>query len=455
MARWWMWRACAVVGVGCAAAIGARGVFAGERGAGRSAAVERAQPEDEGAVEEDLRHARALSRVFQRAAERIEPSVAHITTVSERVGRDFFGRRVRQQASGLGSGVVMTPDGYVLTNAHVVEGATQLVVRLWDGREFDARVVGSDTLRDVAVVKVDASGLRPAEFATEEELEVGEWVLAVGSPFGFEQTVTAGIVSAKGRGLGIASDAFKEGEDFIQTDAAINPGNSGGPLINLDGEVVGLNSAIFSRGGGSVGLGFAIPVDLALAVYGNIRDGGRVDLGWLGMELEEEGGEVLVARVVDGSPAERAGLREGDAVVRYRDRVVGGVDQLIRSIQFTPPGTEALVEVERGGEVVRLSATVEGRLRAEVEALGGREIRQLGLTVAPAEGERSGVVVLDVAPGGIAARAELQRGDVLEAVDGKAVEGLEEFVSALAGGGDEVRVDVRRGRLTGYTILRR
>ncbi len=357
--------------------------------------------------------------------------------------------------------MIVSEDGYILTNNHVVQGATELLVKLSDGRTVEGKLIGGDSLRDIAVIKVKARGLAPAKFGESVSLEVGEWVLAVGSPFGFDQTVTAGIVSAKGRGLGIMNRDYKDAEDFIQTDAAINPGNSGGPLINLDGEVVGINSAIFSRGGGSVGLGFSIPVELALAVYENIVAGGSVDFGWLGVELAEG---AKVARVLDDSPAALAGLRTGDRVVRYRGRDVTDSGQLIRSIQFTPPGSEAEVVVLRKGKRVELVARVASRTEAEVARYGGRVIRSLGVTVITATEEALGtgkgtegygVFVVAVEEGGIMAQAGFQRGDIILEVDRERVRSVEGFVERLAEGGRSVRIDLQRGEVRGYTTLRR
>ncbi|MBK7405868.1 MAG: trypsin-like peptidase domain-containing protein [Phycisphaerales bacterium] len=411
----------------------------------------------------DVQFAQSLSRAFQQAAARVEPSVVNITTRSERVARDFFGRRFRQEASGLGSGVVITDDGYILTNNHVVEDATELAVKLYDGRTVDAEVVGTDPIRDLAVVKVKTTGLTPARFGDSDGLEVGQWVLAVGSPFGFDQSVTAGIVSAKGRGLGIVSDEFKDAEDFIQTDAAINPGNSGGPLINLDGQVVGINSAIFTRTGGSVGLGFSIPARLAQAVYENIVHGGRADFGWLGVEFEAKEG-AKIARVLDSSPAASAGLRVGDKIVKYQGKPVIDVDQLIRSIQFTPPGSEAALEVARDGHEVEVRAKVSSRTDAEVAQFGGKEIPDIGLTVVTATekalgtGEGTdplGAYVVDVEPGSVAAAAGLLRGDLILGADGTAVSDADALVGVLSRTRTRVRIDLQRGQMRGYTTLGR
>ena len=428
-----------------------------------------AQPEretlvvDSAQLQEDLHQARGLSRAFKHAASLAEESVVHITTKSSRVASDFFGRRVRQQASGLGSGVVVSEDGYILTNNHVIENATELMVRFAGGREYEATLVGGDALRDIAVLKVDATGLKPARFGSSESMEVGEWVLALGSPFGFDRTVTAGIVSAKGRGLGIVSDEFKDAEQFIQTDAAINPGNSGGALINLDGEVVGINSAIFSRTGGSVGLGFSIPIELASAVYHNIVHQGRVDFGWLGVEIDSAGDAVRVARVLEDSPAENAGLRSGDQVLRYQGRPVTSGSQLIRSIQFTPPGSDAALDVMRDGRPVELRAQIVSRTDAEVERFGGQEIVSLGVTVMTATAEAIGtgdstrglgVYILNVAPNGVAARAGLVRGDIILAIDRVPVPTVDNLVTQLSKAGRAARVDLQRRGERGYTTLR-
>jgi len=276
--------------------------------------------------------------------------------------------------------------------------------------------------------------------------------------------VTAGIISAKGRGLGIVSDEFKDAEQFIQTDAAINPGNSGGALINLNGEVVGINSAIFSRSGGSVGLGFSIPIELASAVYTNIVNDGRVDFGWLGVEIDSSGDAVRVARVLEDSPAENAGLRSGDQVLRYQGRPVTSGSQLIRSIQFTPPGSDAALDVIRDGRPVELRAQIVSRTEAEVQRFGGQEIVSLGVVAMTATPESLGtgtgtgglgVYILDITPNGIAARAGLARGDVIVAVNREPVRTVDALVAELGKAGRAVRIDLQRGEVRGYTTLRR
>ncbi len=413
---------------------------------------------------DDRAIAQSLSNAFQHAAARVEPSVVHITTESDRIARDFFGRRVRQHASGTGSGMIVTEDGYILTNNHVVANASQLFAKLADGRTLPATIVGTDELRDLAVVKIDADNLTPIEFGDSDELKIGQWVLAVGSPFGFDQTVTAGIISAKGRGLGIVDGDYKDAEEFIQTDAAINPGNSGGPLINLDGQVVGINSAIFSRSGGSIGLGFSIPINLAQVVYENIIRGGRVDFGYLGVRLDDSSGHLVIAEVIDGSPADKAGLRKGDIILQYRDKPVKNATQLLRSIQFTPPGADAPIVIKRRNKTLNLTAHIAARTEAEVAQFGGRELRSIGMTVITGTPSRMGIgssdtpigaQVIDVEPNSPADAAGFQRGDLIVAVNGEPVKDIESFVALLAEQGPRVRIDLKRGKLSGYTYLER
>ncbi|MCW5776730.1 MAG: trypsin-like peptidase domain-containing protein [Phycisphaeraceae bacterium] len=431
------------------------------------------QTEREGPSAADYEYARGLSRVFESAVARVEESVVHITSVEERqlVARDFFGRPQNRtfRRSGLGSGVIVSEDGLILTNNHVVQGATQLIVRLPDSREVEASVVGTDELRDLAVLRVRASGLTAATWGDSDRVRVGEWVLAVGSPYGFARTATAGIVSAKGRGLGIGADEFKEAEEFIQTDAAINPGNSGGPLINVDGEVIGINTAIYStRMGGSVGLGFAIPSELARSVADNIVRGGRADFGWLGVEmrpLEEQevatagGNGVVVTRVVPGSPAEGAGLKTGDIITRYRGRAVTSEDQLVRAVQFTPPGSEVEMDVVRDGRQSRVRTTIVDR----TAALGGAWLDAVGFAVAPMRPElrstgnapSEGLLVLRVDRGGPAAQVGLEAGDVIVSVGGRGVRDVEELRRAIDRARDRrLAIAIVRGGMRGEGVLR-
>ena len=377
-------------------------------------------------MQADLDFARSLSNAFQHAAASASPSLVHITSRSLRTQRDFFGRPLSQRLvnSGLGSGFVFSSEGHIVTNNHVVAQGDDLMVRLADGRELSAELVGTDDVHDVAVLKVDASDLEPVQLGNSARLAVGEWVLALGSPFGLDSTVTAGIVSAKGRGIA-RDESRRDFEEYIQTDAAINPGNSGGPLIDLEGRVVGVNTAIFSRSGGSNGIGFAIPIDLARTIADSIIRDGYADRGWLGVSLQPARNGVLVTNVIEGSPAQRAGVRTGDVITAFRDRATDSPERLISAIGLAPAGTRADLTLERDGKLQRVAVTLAGRERANAELYGIVTLRDLGLRLRPVD-ERlpyrvrpeRGVFVEAVTPGSIADRAGLERGDVIIAVAG-------------------------------------
>jgi len=302
--------------------------------------------------------------VWVELAKATRPAVVNVATIQGgRVGdpmaeflRRFFGEGGPPPAprAALGSGFIASPDGYVVTNNHVVAGGGQIIVKLDRGTEHSAKVVGRDPATDLALLKVEVSGLPVLPFGDSDRLQVGEPVMAIGNPFGLEQTVTTGIVSAKERFIGAGRY-----DDFIQTDASINPGNSGGPLIDSRGAVIGINTAIFSETGGSVGIGFAIPINLAKTVLLQLRETGQVVRGWLGVSvrpvtptdvqgagLPERKG-VVVEGVASGSPAERAGLRKGDIIVAVGDQPVGGPPELTRRIATTPPGTRVQLTVVR------------------------------------------------------------------------------------------------------------
>lgn len=430
-----------------------------------------------GTDDEDLRAARTLSRAFERAADTIEKSVVHITTASEiqRVQQDIFGRRLRvgppvMRQTGLGSGVIISREGLVLTNHHVIANGDRLVVRVYDGRELDATLVGSDEATDLAVLRIDAPDLIPASFGDSDNLRVGEWVLAIGSPFGFDYSVTAGIVSAKGRRLtGEASDRYQE---FIQTDASINPGNSGGPLINLDGEVVGINTAIISATRQSAGLGFAIPSALARRVVESIVETGRVERGYLGVNMADLTPDqrrtlglapdqgVLIERVVEDSPASRAGIEAGDIVLAINGReVTGGMNRLRNLIALSPPGSEISIRVLRDGVTLDRSARVADLASAQAQALGGETVEALGVivraTTPPISRELGytrhvpGVQVLGVMPGTPAATAGLEPRDILTTVGGRRVETVEALRQALGRVRGTAPVELVRGRMRG------
>ncbi len=395
-----------------------------------------AQPD--GSASEDLRHARALSRAFQNAAVKIEPSVVHITQRNRvLVRRGFFDPgETRLRETGLGSGVVVRTDGYILTNYHVIADAEQLSVKLTkQDNELPARIVGVDQPTDLAVLKVDAGNLTAAEFGDSDSLQVGEWVLAAGSPFGFDNTVTAGIVSATGRGKGLATQTDERFDEFIQTDAAVNPGNSGGPLIDLEGKVVGINNQIATRTGGSVGLGFAIPSSIARPVVEALIQTGRVERGWLGVAWSdrEDGEGVLIDSVVEGSPADEAGLKAGDVIWRFSGRPTTSVGRFRSAIAFTPPGTPATVEILRDGR----PQTFTVRLVDRATGQGGRSYWDLGFAVIPftqADAQRlsfpleaTGAIVTDLVLNSPAAASDLRKQDVIVAVSGRPTETIEEL----------------------------
>ncbi len=380
-----------------------------------------------------------------------------------------------EQPRGVGSGFILSADGYVMTNAHVVEGADEVIVTLTDKREFKARIVGSDKRTDVAVVKIDASGLPAVRIGDVSRLRVGEWVMAIGSPFGLDNTVTAGIVSAKQRDTG-------DYLPFIQTDVAINPGNSGGPLINMRGEVVGINSQIYSRSGGFMGISFAIPIDEAMRVSDQLRASGRVTRGRIGVQIGQVTREVaesiglgkqqgaLVTGVESGSPADKAGIEAGDIIIRFEGKPIDKLADLPRMVGNTKPGTKSAITVFRRGHSKDLSIVI-----AEVEPdkaavkTAERENRskstaaaqQLGLAVSDlSEAQKKelklrGGVRVDAATEA-AARAGLREGDVILAIANTEVASVKDFEAAVARAdkGKPVNVLVRRGEWAQYALIR-
>ena len=339
----------------------------------------------------------------------------------------------------LGSGFIISADGYILTNAHVVDGADEITVRLTDKREFKAKVIGTDKRTDVALIKIDASGLPVVKLGDPNKLKVGEWVLAIGSPFGFDNTVTAGIVSGKARSL-----PQENLVPFIQTDAAVNPGNSGGPLFNMRGEVVGMNSQIYSRTGGYMGLSFAIPIDIVLDVQNQLRRSGHVSRGRIGVVIQEVTKELadsfglakpqgaLVNAVEKGGPADKAGVEVSDIILKFDGKSVTRSGELPRIVGATRPGSKVSLEVWRRGATKELTVTV-GEIPADIAA--GRESKRakpveaaanrLGLVLSELSGEQrkelgiaNGVVVADVRG---ESRADIRRGDIILALIHKGV----------------------------------
>ena len=417
-----------------------------------------------------------LSAAFRQVAQSMRKSVVAISTkkVQEQppAMEDFFGRRRparrrQSESTGMGSGVIVRADGYILTNNHVVEGSDEVNVELEDGRVLPAKIVGTDPQTDLAVLSIDATGLRAAPFGSSDDIRVGDWVLAIGSPFGLDQTVTAGIISGKNRVQRIINDG--DGfEDFLQTDAAINPGNSGGPLVNLRGELVGINTAILSRSGASAGIGFAIPVSMAKPVLKSIIETGEMQRGFLGASVVDvtpkavseydlkvnRGG--LIGGVLDGQPAATAGLQPGDVVVSMDGRPVIGGTQLRNYVANRPPGTTVKMEVNRGGKIRRIEVTLKERTDAAMAMFN--PAMTLGATMVPVtpksareygyEGLRSGLIVTSIEDGGIADQNELQVGDVIETIAGVPLQSPEQFgaiVSQIAKAGRAVRMIVRRG----------
>jgi serine protease Do len=441
---------------------------------------------------------------FTELVEKVGPAVVGIrTTERARAGRgganpevdedmlEFFRRfgipmpnrptpRTPQQAPqdseptqrGLGSGFVLYADGYVLTNAHVVDGADEVFVTLIDKREFRAKVIGADKRSDVALLKIEATGLPTVRIGDVNRLKVGEWVIAIGSPFGLENTVTAGIVSAKSRDTG-------ELLPLIQTDVAINPGNSGGPLINMRGEVVGINSQIYSRSGGYMGISFAIPIDEASRVSEQLRANGRVSRGRIGVTIDQVTKEVaesiglgkptgaLVRSVEPGGPAEKAGVEAGDIITKVDGRLVEKSGDLPRIIAGVKPGNKATLQVFRRGSYRELSATVVEFEAERTARAGEKEVKPqpstgtLGLAVADlTDAQRrdlkvKGGVRVESAEGA-AARAGVREGDVLLSLDNTEIGSAKQFetLAAKADKGKAVTLLVRRGDVVNFLIIR-
>jgi len=398
--------------------------------------------------------------------------------------RRFFGDRLPDQLRqrqpqkhtvvGQGSGFVVSSDGYILTNHHVAGEATKVIVKFSDGREMTAKLIGSDPQIDVAVIKVDAKNLTTLPFGDSTKTEVGEWVLASGAPFGLTQTITAGIVSAVGRNsMGITSY-----ENFIQTDAAINPGNSGGPLVNLRGEVIGINTAIFSRNGGSVGLGFAIPIDMAKQDYEQIVAHGSVARGYLGVmiqgmtpEMAEHFGlkdthGILVGQVEKGTPSDNAGLKQGDVIVALDGKTIEEVGAFRNAIGLKSPGAKVNLTVLRDGRRMELTATL-GKLPEKVVATtsesAAKPSNSWGFSVQPLTPELakkfsytpdSGVIISEVTPDSPASDAGLEAGMLIQEVNRKSVHTMDQFNDAIHQDSKSVLLLVSNGTGSKFVVLK-
>ncbi len=442
---------------------------------------------------------------FSELAEKQGPAVVNISTTTQ-VARgnqttpfpfdendpafEFFKRFIPRPPGGgaprgfenksLGSGFIVSNDGYILTNAHVVDGADEVTVRLTDKREFKARMVGADKRTDVALIKIDAAGLPAVKLGDPGQLKVGEWVVAIGSPFGFDNSVTAGIVSAKGRSL-----PQENYVPFIQTDVAINPGNSGGPLFNMRGEVVGINSQIYSRSGGYMGVSFAIPIDVAMDVQSQLRAAGKVSRGRLGVVIQEVSKDLaeslglakpmgaVVNSVEKGGPADRAGIEPGDVILRFDGKQINASADLPRMVGATRPGTRSTVQLWRKG-TTRDIAVIVGEMVDEKAAgsrpgQGGKVPEQaanrLGLVVSELTAEQkrelkmaSGLVIEHVR--GTGSRADLRPGDVIIAVISKGatteVKSVDQFNKLLAqfDKGSNVTLLIRRGEMQTFVTIK-
>jgi serine protease Do len=381
----------------------------------------------------------------------------------------------QSQPRGVGSGFILTADGFVMTNAHVVEGAEEVMVTLPDKREFKARIVGYDKRTDVGVIKIEATGLPAVKVGDVTRLKVGEWVMAIGSPFGLENTVTAGIVSAKQRDTG-------DYLPFIQTDVAINPGNSGGPLINMRGEVVGINSQIYSRSGGFMGISFAIPIDEAIRVAEQLRTSGRVSRGRIGVQIDQVSKDVaesiglgkpqgaLVRSVEGGSPADKAGVEAGDIITKFDGKAIDKASDLPRMVGNTKPGTRATVTVFRRGGSKDLAVTI-AELEPEKPARpvaekpekpkGSPAAQSIGLSVSElTDAQRKelklkgGVKVEAVTAG--AARAGIREGDIIVGVGNTEITSVRDFDAVVAkiDKSKAIPVLLRRGELATYLVIR-
>ena len=417
---------------------------------------------------------------YSAAALKAMPAVVSITTskAPRRLpGRDPWLRQFqgsRQPTVGLGSGVIVSPDGYILTNNHVIEGADQIEVKLSDGREARATLVGRDPDTDLAVLRIGLNKLPVITFGSDANAHVGDVVLAIGYPFGVGQTVTQGIISALGRTqLGI--NTF---ENFIQTDAAINPGNSGGPLVNMRGEVIGINTAIATPIGQFAGVGFAIPINMAKNMMPTLMKGESVTRGYLGVIIQDISDELadqfkladakgaLVAQVNKDSPADKAGLKTGDVIIKYRGKAVADTRELRNAVAATAPGTKADLVVVRDGKEKTFTVTV-GKLTPETMAAAesgkASTLEKFGLTVQPLTSEladefgykdEKGVLITDVDPDSPAGAANLQRGDLIVEANRQAVTTVSDLRDALAKSKDSALLLVKRKDASLFVVLR-
>ncbi len=427
------------------------------------------------------------NKTFSKLAEKLKPAVVNISTtmvVKEQPFRGrpspwgeqdpfrdfwekFFGGEMPQTRS-LGSGFIINKEGYIVTNNHVVENAKEIIITLHDERDFRAEVIGRDKKTDLALIKIEAEEDLPvAPIGDSDKLGVGEWVIAIGNPFGLAETVTAGIASAKGRVIGAGPY-----DDFIQTDASINPGNSGGPLFNFWGEVVGINTAIIATG---QGIGFAIPINMAKELLPQLKEKGRVTRGWLGVGIQgvtkqlaesfalKEKKGALVAQVFKDGPAEKAGIQQGDIILEFDGKEINDFGDLPRIVASTPVEKDVTVKVFRNGQIITLQARV-AEMEEPTEIAKAPSRKPLGIIVQDITPEiarslgleaETGVVVTGVEPGSPAAEAGIQRGDVIYEVERKPIKDAEEFEQAIeaAVGKENILFLIRRGESTLFVAI--
>ncbi len=445
-----------------------------------------------------------LSQAFREIAKEVGPAVVFIGTEqtvksssnapSQEQFREFFGddfmrrffgempgqqpegREYKQE--GLGSGVITSKEGYILTNNHVIANADKITVTLSDKREFPAEIVGTDPKSDVAVIKINADNLPIARLGDSETLEVGDWVVAIGTPFGLSQTVTAGIISAEGR----SNIGINDYEDFIQTDAAINPGNSGGPLVNINGEVIGVNTAIFSRSGGYQGIGFAIPINMAKSVQESLIANGKVIRGWLGVMIQTITPEIvkqfnlpegttgtLVGDVLKGGPAEEFGIQRGDVIVEFDGQPVDGPNTLKNIVAVTEVGKKADVVLYRDGKKKTIQVKIAEQAGNEAQASKaetpdeatvekfGLSVQELTKEIAAQLGyeDEKGVIISNIDANSPAAEAGLRRGDLIKELNKTPIESLADYNKAMKAMGEEKSflTLIRRGENTSYVVV--
>ncbi len=376
---------------------------------------------------------------------------------------------------GQGSGFLISHDGYILTNNHVVSGADVIKVKLSDGRDLTAKIIGADSHSDVAIIKIEGRDFPFVTIGDSDKLEIGEWVIAIGNPFGLQQTVTVGVVSAKGR----SSVGINDYEDFIQTDAAINPGNSGGPLLNIHGEVVGMNTAIFSKSGGYMGIGFAIPINMAKSIKDQLISKGKVTRGWLGVVIQNLDDElaksfnikdkngILISDITPNSPAEKYGLKQGDIITKMNGSVISDVAELRNKIALISPGNNLSLEIIRDNKPVNINVVI-GEQPADLKTAAGADtgsiLEKLGFSVQDLTPQLSaqlgykmgkGVIVSDVVQGSPAFNVGIKSGALIEEINKQPVKDVKEFMSKLTGVEKDKRVlfRVRSGNAVRYTVI--